>query len=140
MPSGRCVVQLCSNKANRATGVSIHVSPTNKTQRNIWVKFVRTHRVNINPVGRFVVCSDHFLGTCFERTHIGPESGSLRRLKPGSFPTIWKKKTTPSAISERNRRRVSTKNRARHDRFLFSGFRTAAAIAIYLPLYLTLGR
>ena len=117
MPASRCVVQFCSNRANREAGVSIHLCPMNKSQRNVWVNFVKTHRANFNPVGRFVICSDHFNDDCFERTHFGLESGSLRRLKPGSVPTMWKKKTVPSPISQRNRRRVSAKNGASHDMY-----------------------
>ena len=77
-------------------------------ERKKWINFVWTHRANFNPVGRFVVCSDHFHETCFERTFFGPESGGFRRLKAGAYPTIWKKKEVSSPISGRRRRRVST--------------------------------
>ena len=44
MPSTRCVVQDCSNKSDKSTGVSLHKSPTDESLRRIWAKFVQTKR------------------------------------------------------------------------------------------------
>ena len=107
MPSSRCVVQGCSNRSNTKEGISLHQSPVVNGERAKWLNFVRTHRVNFNPGGRFVVCSDHFREPCFERTFLGAGHGGIRRLKPGACPTIWKKKQAPSPVSARSRRRVS---------------------------------
>ena len=106
MPSSRCVVQDCINSSDHTTDISVHKSPTNKSLRRIWVKFVETKSTNFNPdlaELRFMVCSEHFASECFERSvHI---SGSVRRLKTGAVPTIWKK--VPANISSREHRKVS---------------------------------
>ena len=46
-----------------------------------------------------------FPESCFERNHLGPESGCLCCLKPGSFPRFWEK-TVPRPISQQNRRSI----------------------------------
>ena len=105
MQSFRCVVQDCSNASDHTTGISLHKSPTNKSLRRIWAKLVETKSTNFNPGSaelRFVVCSEHFASECFERSvHI---SGSVRRLKTGAVPTIWKK--GPANISSANTARL----------------------------------
>lgn len=106
MPSSRCAVQGCSNRSNTKAGISLHISPVVNSERAKWVNFVRIHRANFNPAGRFVVCSDHFGATSFERTFIGVDG--VRRLKPGACPSIWKKKQAVSPISARSRRKVSS--------------------------------
>lgn len=109
MPSRRCVVQGCSNVSNISAGISVHKSPIDKTLRAKWKAFVGTHRAHFNPDGRFAVCSDHFSPDSFERSvHV---DGAVRRLKEGSFPTIWKKpgKTViEELLSKRGRRMVSS--------------------------------
>ena len=86
MPSRRYVVQECSNVSNLSAGISVHKSPINKTLHAKW----KAHRAHFNPDGRFVVCSDHFSPDSFERSlHV---NGTVRWLKKGSFPTIWKKR------------------------------------------------
>ena len=107
MPSSRCVVHGCSNYANRNAGISLHLSPIENKIRVLWVQFVKTHRVNFNPTGRFVICSAHFDDQCFERRHIETKGRSLRRLKNDVYPSIWKQKTKPSPLSKRGQRRVS---------------------------------
>ncbi|KXJ06930.1 THAP domain-containing protein 10 [Exaiptasia diaphana] len=89
MPSSRCVVQASSNKSLPKEGNSHHNSPQNQVLCAKWKKFVRTHRKNFDPSDRFVICSNHFEDSCFTRTvHV---EGSMRRLIPGSIPTIWKR-------------------------------------------------
>lgn len=109
MPGRRCVVQGCSNTPNLEAGISVHISPKNKSARDKWARFVRTHRANFNPQGRFMVCSEHFGEDCFERSlHF---EGSQRTLRPGSVPTIWIKQSSQepsSSRSVRNRKKVST--------------------------------
>ena len=51
----------------------------------------------------FMVCSEHFASECFERSV--QISGSVRLLKTGAVPTIWKK--GPANISSREHRKVS---------------------------------
>ena len=86
----------------------VHASPKNKSDRDKWVRFVRTYRANFSPLGRFMVYSEHFDKDCFERGHY--VEGSLRTLRSGSVSTIWLQKTAqepPSSRSERKRKRVS---------------------------------
>ncbi|KAJ7331122.1 THAP domain containing [Desmophyllum pertusum] len=107
MPGRRCVVYGCSNISNPEGGISVHISPASKSMRDKWLRFVRTHRVNFSPTGRFVVCSDHFNLESFERSfHV---EGSRRTLRPGSFPTIWKKLPSQEPSSSR---RVRTRRKA----------------------------
>ena len=102
MPASRCVVQDCNNIAG--PGISIHKSPTDRKNRIKWVNFVRHHRANffIGPEQRFAVCSQHFAPDCFHQALA--VLGSQRRLKTGSYPTIWKKVFPTS--SARDRRKV----------------------------------
>ena len=109
MPPSRCVVQNCSNRANGKKGISVHLSPLDNKRRKIWLTFVRTHRQNFTPSGRFVICSVHFSKDCFERRYVG-ESGSPRRLREDANLTIWKPKLTHIPESKRSRRRVSAYN------------------------------
>ena len=104
MPGSRCVVQGCSNVSKSSLGISLHSSPA--TVRDVWVRFVRTHRANFSPQGRFMICSDHFQPSCFERPiHV---EGFRRFLVPGAVPTIWKKVDQLEPSSARSRRKVRT--------------------------------
>ena len=49
-----CVVHGYSNRSNINTGISAHFSPTIKSERDKWLRFVHTHRENFNPSGKFV--------------------------------------------------------------------------------------
>ena len=105
----RCVVQGCSNTLDHESGISVHVRLINKGDRDKWVRFVRTHRVNFSPSGRFMICSKHFDKDCFERSLY--MEGWQRTLRPGSVPTIWTNQTfqePPSSRSVRKRKKVST--------------------------------
>jgi hypothetical protein len=108
MPSTCCVVQDCSNESNATAGISLHISPKNKTARPNWVRFVRTKRANFNPPDetRFMVCSEHFSADSFQRAyHI---QGVTRRLNLGAIPTVWKAKfSDEDEFSPRQRRKVS---------------------------------
>ena len=102
-------MQGCSNVSNISARISVHKSPIDKTLRAKWKAFVGTHRAHFNPDGRFAVCSDHFSPDSFERSVY--VDGTVRRLKEGSFPTIWKKpgKTViEELLSKRGRRMVSS--------------------------------
>ena len=68
MVGSRCVVQDCCNSLKTSGGISLHISPVNKHNRDLWVKFVRTHRSNFNPTGCFMVCSAHFEPSCFSQS------------------------------------------------------------------------
>lgn len=89
MVGRRCVVQDCSNCSNRAAGISLHASPTHKTTRDAWIRFVRTKRKNfhLSDKARFVVCSVHFEERCFTRAF---DPSQRRQIEPRSLPTIWK--------------------------------------------------
>ena len=50
----RCLVQGCSNRSDMNAGISAHFSLTIKSERDTWLRFVRTHRANLNPSGKFV--------------------------------------------------------------------------------------
>lgn len=100
----RCVVQGCSNGSNPASGISLHWSPASLYAK--WKAFVCLHRKNFNPKGRFMVCSEHFTEDCFRRLfHM---EGNVRRLQPGSIPTVWRKleKSVDQPLSHRSRRKV----------------------------------
>lgn len=51
-------------------GISAQFCPTIKSERDKWLRFVRTHRANFNPSGKFAVCSVHFAEECFSRAVI----------------------------------------------------------------------
>ena len=88
MPSMLCVVQECSNESDAAAGISLHISPRNKTTIANWVRFVRIKCMNFISLDetRFMVCSEHFSADSFERAyHI---KGVLYHLKLGAVPTV----------------------------------------------------
>jgi len=102
----QCVVQGCNNTPNLEEGISLHISPKNKTLRDKWARFMRTHQANFTPQGS----SEHFGEECFfERSlHV---KGSPRTLRPGSIPTIWMKQISQEQCSSRSvqtRKKVST--------------------------------
>ena len=49
-----CLVHKCSNRSDMNAGISAHFSPTTKSERDMWLRFVHTHRVNLNTSGKFV--------------------------------------------------------------------------------------
>ena len=92
MPGWRYVVFKCDNEAEDEKGISIHQSPKHHALRKKWISFVeeKRHDLKPKPGDRFPVCSTHFEVDCFHRAvHI---PGQTRRLKPGSFPTIYRAK------------------------------------------------
>ena len=52
LPSTR--MQACSNRSDMNAGIAVHFSPTIKSERDTWSRFVHTHRANLNPSGNFV--------------------------------------------------------------------------------------
>ena len=108
MPGRRCVVQGCNNTPNLEGGILVYISPKNKSARDKWARFVRTHRANFNPRGRFMICSEQFAEEYFERSlHV---ERSQRTLRPGSVPSIWMNKNSeepPTSRSVRTRKEVS---------------------------------
>ena len=50
----RCLVHGCSNRSDLNAGISAHFSPTIKSERDTWSRFVHTHRAHLNPSGNFV--------------------------------------------------------------------------------------
>ena len=92
MVGSRCVVQGCSNRRNKAAGLALNASPTDRT-RDLWVRFVRIKRENFypQPQAKFLICSVYFEeNNCFTRAF---NSTQRRQLKPGSLPSIWGRKS-----------------------------------------------
>ena len=64
----RCLVHGCSNRSDMNAGISAHFSPAIKSERDTCLRFVHTHRTNLNPSGKFGglrVCSSPFRGGMF---------------------------------------------------------------------------
>ena len=51
----RGLVHGCSNRSDMNAGISADFSPTIKSKRDTWLRFVHTHHSNLNPSGKFVV-------------------------------------------------------------------------------------
>ena len=102
----RGLVHGCSNRSDMNAGISAHFSPTIKSERDTWLRFVQTHRANLNPSRiKFVagVFSPFRRGMFFRAFHM---EGCRRRLIPGSIPTI--RKIEPGTqSSKRQHRKVS---------------------------------
>ena len=49
----RCLVHGCSNRSVMNAGISAHFSPTIKSERDTWLRFVHTPR-ELNPSGKFL--------------------------------------------------------------------------------------
>ena len=60
MPN-RCLVHGCSNRSDMNAGISAHFSPTIKSERDTWLRFVHTHRAK----SLWRVCSSPFRGGMF---------------------------------------------------------------------------
>ena len=53
----RCLVHGCGNRSDMNAGISAHFSPTIKSERDTWLRFVHTQRANLNLSGiKFVAC------------------------------------------------------------------------------------
>ena len=62
----RCLVHGCSNRSDMNAGISAHFSPTVTSERDTWLRFVHTHRANLNQVeSLWWVCSSPFRGGMF---------------------------------------------------------------------------
>ena len=85
----RCVVHGCSNRLDMNTGISAHFSPTIKSERDKWLRFVHTHRENFNPSGKFVAgCWSISQRNVFQEPfHM---EGCRHQLIPGLILAIWK--------------------------------------------------
>lgn len=107
--TSRCIVFGCSNYADLDAGISVHISPPETPILNQWKRFVRSHRGNFHPQGKFGIYSKHFANDCFVRAvHI---KGQQRRLVKGAVPTIWgyeetqeENATNNTRVSEREQR------------------------------------
>ena len=98
----RGLVHGCSNRSDMNAGISAHFIPTIKSERDTWLRFVRTHRTNLNPSGKFV--AGVFAEECFSRAfHM---EGCRCQLIPGSIPTIRKIEPVKQS-SKRQHRKVS---------------------------------
>ena len=100
----RCLVHGCSNRSDMNAGISAHFSPTIKSERDTWLRFVHTHRANLirAEYSLWRVCSVHFAEECFSRAfHM---EGCRRRLIPGSFPTIRKIEPRKQSSKQQHRK------------------------------------
>ena len=85
----RCLVHGCSKRSDMNAGVSAHFSPTVKSERDTWSRFVHTHPANLNRAeSLWRVCSSPFRGGMFFKSV--SQEGCRRWLIPGSIPTIRK--------------------------------------------------
>ena len=102
MVGSRCVVQGGNKRRNKAAGLALHASPTDRT-RDLSVRFVRIKRENFCPQAqaKFVICLVHFEENCFARAF---DPTQRRQLKPRFLPSICRRKE-PS--TERNSTRQS---------------------------------
>ena len=109
MVGSRCVVQGCSNRRNKAAGLALHASPTDRT-RDLWVRFVRIQCENFfpQPQAKFVICSVHFEENCFTRAF---DQTQRRQLKPGSLPSIWGRKEPSTERDSTRQSRMKEKER-----------------------------
>ena len=116
MVGGRCVVQGCSNRRNKAAGLALHASPTDRT-RDLWDQFLRIKRENFfpQPEAKFVICSVHFEENCFDRAFVPTQR---RQLKPNSLPSIWRRKEPSSERDLTIQGRMKEKERQK-PRFLW---------------------
>ena len=86
----RCLVHGCSNRSDMNAGISAYFSPTVKSERDTWLRFLHTHLANLNPSGIKVVAgvfSPFRRGMFFKSVSQHMEGC---RLIPGSVPTIRK--------------------------------------------------
>ena len=66
----RCLVHGRSNRSDMNVGISARFSPAIKRERDTWLRFVHTHRVNLNPSGKFVADEfSQFRGGMFFVSH-----------------------------------------------------------------------
>ena len=69
-------------------GISAHFSPTIKSERDTWLRFVHTRELKSERKVCGGCVQVHFAEECFSRaSHM---EGCRRRLIPGSIPTIRK--------------------------------------------------
>lgn len=77
-----CCAWNCQNKTGEALGTSFHRFPFAKPDiLRLWVHNV--NRPDWEPNSRSVLCSDHFLERCFDR------SGQTVRLRWDAVPTMF---------------------------------------------------
>ena len=74
----------CNNNS-KTKGISMHKFPQNKDIREQWTRFVQRHRPEWKPTETSVLCSAHFLPSCFEQQvdlHLGEtENTSLYKSR-----------------------------------------------------------
>ena len=103
----RCLVHGCSNRSDMNAGISAHFSPTIKSERDTWLRFVHTHHGNLNPSGKFVagVVKSISRRNVFQERFTW-KAGCRCRLVPGSILTM--RKIEPGKhSSKRQHRKVS---------------------------------
>ena len=109
MVGSRCVVQGGNKRRNKAAGLALHASPTDRA-RDLWVRFVRIKRENFcpQPQAKFVICSVHFEENCFTRAF---DPTQLRQPKPGSLLSICGRKEPSTERDPTRQSRMKEKKR-----------------------------
>ena len=78
-----CLVHECSNRSDMNAGISAHFSPTTKSERDMWLRFLHTHRANlIRAESLWRVCSSPFRRGMFFK------SVSHGRLSSSAYPWL----------------------------------------------------
>ena len=78
----RCLVHGCSNRSDMNAGIYAHFSPTMTSERDTWLRFVHTHRANLNPSGKFV--AGVFIS--ISRRNVFQERFTRKAVVVGLFP------------------------------------------------------
>ena len=78
----RCVTHGYSNRPDMNAGISAHFGPSIKSERDKWLRYVHTHRMNFNPSKKFVAGVSPFRGGMFFK------SVSYGRLSSSAYSSI----------------------------------------------------
>ena len=99
-----CVAVGCSNTPT--SSVNIFKFPKDPVLRAKWVRQVRRSRAQWEATEHSVLCSEQFVGECFEvNAALAQSFGMLkrRRLKEGAIPTIFERRSAERALTSSKR-------------------------------------
>lgn len=93
-----CSAYQCSNRRSKRPDLSFHAFPSDPAVRAKWVQAVR--RAEFVVTQGKCLCSEHFTSDCFypavpDACRAPSAKKPCRRLKPGSFPTIFSFRPPP---------------------------------------------
>ena len=107
MVGSRCVVQGCSNRRNKAAGLALHASPTDRT-RDLWVRFVRIQCENLFLQPQAVRCTSRKIVLLV--LSIRHSVGNLNPVKPSIWgrkePSTERDSTRQSRMKEKEQRKL----------------------------------